>query len=89
MDRNKLITKLQNLTKSGRRPRTSPGLVIVRSTSVEGGKELCQLHGKSLSETETIFIRKINNYRFSKKQNLFALKLSIGQIVEKLNRFGR
>ena len=29
MDRNKLITKLQNLTKSGRRPRTSPGLVIV------------------------------------------------------------
>ena len=27
MDRNKLITKLQNLTKSGRRPKTSPGLV--------------------------------------------------------------
>ena len=25
--RNKLITKLQNVTKSGRRPRTSPGLV--------------------------------------------------------------
>ena len=28
--RNKLITKLQNLTKSGRRPRTSPGLVTVK-----------------------------------------------------------
>ena len=27
MDRNELITKLQNLTKSGRRPRTNPGLV--------------------------------------------------------------
>ena len=31
MDRNKLITKLQNLTKSGCRPRTSPGLVIVEN----------------------------------------------------------
>ena len=28
MDRNKLITKLQYLTKSDRRPRTSPGLVF-------------------------------------------------------------
>ena len=50
MDRNKLITKLQNLTKSGRRPRTSPGLVGCVVKNIETHRHRARAVGCLLSK---------------------------------------
>ena len=58
MDRNKLITKLQNLTKSGHRPRTTPGLVVsISSDAVSKAVQLisCQILG--FNEPAHVFSR--------------------------------